>query len=71
MSEVMSVAERKAYSVPEVADILGVSVDTVYEMVRSNDLPHKRLGRRIIVPVQSLNAWLENADEWEFSGGKT
>ena len=64
-------AERKAYSVPEVAEMLGVSVDTVYELVRGNLIPHKRLGRRIIIPAGTFDTWLNDADEWQSSDGKT
>ena len=64
-------AERKAYSVPEVAEMLGVSVDTVYELMRGNLIPHKRLGRRIIIPAGAFDDWLNDADEWQSSDGKT
>ncbi|MEM7738450.1 MAG: helix-turn-helix domain-containing protein [Deinococcota bacterium] len=47
----MDTVERKAYTVPDTARVLGVSVDTVYELVRANQIPHKRLGRRIIIPI--------------------
>lgn len=62
---------RKAYNVTEVADMLGVSVDVVYDLVRANQLPHKRLGRRIIVPASSFSDWLDNVDEWQSSAVKT
>ena len=51
--------ERKAYSVQDVADMLGVSVDIVYRLVKHNDLPHKRLGGRIVVPAPMFETWLE------------
>ena len=51
--------ERKAYSVQDVADMLGVSVDIVYRLVKRDDLPHKKLGGRIVVPTPLFEAWLE------------
>ena len=32
----------------EVAELLGVSPKTVYEAARNNQIPHRRLGRRLI-----------------------
>ena len=59
---------KQAYSVQEVAEILGVSSDKVYELIRGNVIPHKRLGRRIIVPAKPFDAWLNNSDSWESFG---
>ena len=41
---------RIAYSVKEVAQMLGVSVHLVYEEVRTNRIASVRIGGRIIVP---------------------
>ena len=58
-----------AYTVSEVAALLGVSTDKVYELVRGHILPHKRLGRRIIVPRVGLERWLATPEPWESGGG--
>lgn len=58
-----------AYTVSEVAALLGVSTDKVYELVRGHVLPHKRLGRRIIVPRLGFERWLNAPDSWESEGG--
>lgn len=58
---------RKAYTVDEVAVLLGISPDKTYELVRANRLPHKRLGRRIIIPLVALEQWLSQPDTWEAS----
>lgn len=55
--------ERLAYSVPEAAALLGVSSDTVYEMIRQRRIPSVRLGRRILIPRPALVRWLESAAE--------
>lgn len=62
--------ERLAYTAGETADLLGVSVMTVYRMVENGTLPFKRLeGRvkggkgRIIIPVDALKKWLSKHDE--------
>lgn len=60
---------RAAYTVAEVAEDLGVSADTVRELVRCNKLPHKRLGRRIVIPVVLFQRWLAEGDAWASAEG--
>ncbi len=46
--------------VPEVAKVLGLSRQRVYEMISSGALPHTRVSSRSIrVPRLALEAWLE------------
>lgn len=55
---------RSAYSVVEVASRLGVSTDKAYELVRGGVIPHKRLGRRIIIPAKLFEEWLNGSESW-------
>ena len=47
-------------SVCEVAQLLGIGRNLAYELVREKRLPHIRLGRRILIPRQTLSRWLSN-----------
>ncbi len=40
----------------------GIDTDTVYNMVNSGQIPHVRLGRRILVSVDGLRAWIRAND---------
>jgi excisionase family DNA binding protein len=51
--------KRLAYSVPEVAAALGVDRNTVWRYVKSGDLPSRRLGYRVLIPVEALEEWLK------------
>ena len=51
--------EKLAYNAKEAAATLGISLPTFYELSNRADFPCVRIGRRIIVPVDSLRAWLE------------
>jgi len=69
MSDTQAVV-RLAYTVEETADLLGVSIMTVYRMVENGTLPYKRIeGRgkkgqgRIIIPFTALSNWLSKTDE--------
>jgi excisionase family DNA binding protein len=50
---------RRVWSVEEAARLLGISRAHAYELVARGDLPHLRLGRRIVVPKQALDALLD------------
>lgn len=42
-------SERLTYTVPEAAELLGVSRGVAYEAARTGELPTIRLGRRLLV----------------------
>lgn len=50
--------EKLAYNAKEAAATLGISLPTFYELSNRAGFPCVRIGRRIIVPVDSLRAWL-------------
>ena len=53
------VSDQRALSVAEMAETLGISRTTAYELVNREDFPSMRIGQRIIVPVDALDRWLE------------
>ena len=53
--------ERKAVSVAEAAEMIGVSINKAYQMVHAGELPAKHCGKRWLVPVAALERWLEEA----------
>lgn len=50
---------RACMSVADVADEMGVSRATVYDLARRADFPAIHLGKRIIVPRSAFYKWLE------------
>lgn len=48
--------------VPEVRDILGVSLATTYEWINAGIIPSFRVGRRVYVRRAELERWL--AGDW-------
>lgn len=50
--------EKLTYNSKEAAAALGVSLPTFYELSNRADFPAIRVGRRVLVPVDSLRAWL-------------
>ena len=52
---------RLTLTVPEAAQALGVSQRHVINCINRGELPARRLGRRILIPLAALEAWLEGA----------
>ena len=44
----------RVYDVKAVAQALGLSRNTVYELIRQGQIPSVRLGRRILIPREAL-----------------
>lgn len=49
-----------AVSVPEAAELLGVSKPTIYQYINREDFPSFRLGGRVLVSVEGLREWVKN-----------
>ena len=58
---------RLALTLPEVARALGVSERHVRDL--RAELPCITLGRRVVIPVEALRAWLQSRVEAERAGG--
>ncbi|MEO7572195.1 MAG: helix-turn-helix domain-containing protein [Acidimicrobiales bacterium] len=52
------VAGRTTITVEEAASLLGIGRSAAYEAARRGQLPTRRLGRRLLVPVPALLEWL-------------
>ncbi len=51
--------ERRTYTVKEAAQVIGISESHAYEMIRQKQIPALKLGRKVVIPVHLLEAWLE------------
>jgi excisionase family DNA binding protein len=57
----MSVIERSTYTVPEAAQLLGLSRNRTYEAIAAGEVPALRIGRRVLVPRAALERMLSEA----------
>lgn len=46
-------------TVDDVAYVLKIPRSTIYELVKQNEIPHRKLGRRILFHKQSLMQWYQ------------
>ena len=56
--DVAAIARRVTISVEEAASLLGIGRSAAYDAARRGQLPTRRLGRRLFVPVPAFLAWL-------------
>lgn len=50
--------ERRVMSAKDIHEQTGLSLPKVYELLNQEDFPSIRVGRRILVPTASFEAWL-------------
>ena len=53
------VAGRATITIEQTAQLLGLGRTAASDAVRRGELPSRRLGRRLVVPVPALLTWLE------------
>lgn len=56
---------RRVHSVPEVASLLGITERFVWTLIKDGDLEAIKIGRRRVVPVESIDAFIERRREDE------
>nr|WP_206763739.1 helix-turn-helix domain-containing protein [Cytobacillus firmus] len=59
--------QRKTLTAQEVAEYIGVHVDTIYTMVRQKEIPHVRVRRRILFSIETIDAWMRDLEEKSFN----
>jgi excisionase family DNA binding protein len=53
-------AGRATYTVEEIAELLGLSRASAYVLLKSGDIPARRLGTRWIIPRHRFHQWLDS-----------
>lgn len=51
--------EKRYYSQKDIREITGISRAQVYNIMNRTDFPAVRIGKRIIVPIEAFNRWIE------------
>ena len=52
-------SRKKAWTLPELAELLNCSKGKLYKMVKSGRIPHLRLGTTILFDPKMLSGWVE------------
>lgn len=53
--------DRLTYTVEEAATVIGISRSLAYEAVARGEIPHLRVGRRVLIPRGWLEEWIGGA----------
>jgi excisionase family DNA binding protein len=59
---------RKTLTVPEAAEIVGISKSKMYEVVKMKGFPTIQIGTRILVSAKGLECWLDEMAEKGWQG---
>ena len=54
----MNKPEKRTYTVAEVVEILGLSRITILRRIKDGSIPSIRLGRRVLIPAEYMDALL-------------
>jgi len=54
--------EKRTYTIPEAAKVLGIGRSAAYEAARTGQIPTIRIGKRILVPAVALDRLLAGAE---------
>jgi len=57
------IEKRLCITVPEAAQMLGISRNFAYELVKRGELPVRKLGKRLLIPRVALEKMLEEGGE--------
>ena len=55
---------QMAYTVKDAVKITGMSRSRLYEELKAGHLIAKKMGRRTLIPHESIEAWLNNLDNY-------
>ena len=60
----MGIDKRLCVTVPEAAEMLVISRNFAYQLVREGKLPSIRFGKRILIPRAALDKMMEKCVTW-------
>ena len=55
--------EKAVLSVQELADYLGIGRTTCYALIKENQFRTVRVGKKILIPKESVNNWLAGIEK--------
>lgn len=52
------------YTVPQVADLLNLSVDHIYRVTKSGELGSYKIGRKVLISEEQLTNWMNTKRQY-------
>ncbi len=53
--------EKKFYNMKELAEIIPIGTNNLYNLVHSNGFPAITINRRIVIPVEAFHEWIRTS----------
>jgi hypothetical protein len=53
------------------AGLMSISPRKLWSLTKSGEVPHVRIGRRVMYRPESLRAWLAKQEQWGGGGGES
>jgi excisionase family DNA binding protein len=50
---------KKYLNVQELAEYIGLHISTIYRKVNSNEIPHSKIGSRVIFDREKIDMWID------------
>jgi len=60
MEQIINTNAAQFYCVSDIQQILKIGRNSAYKLITANDFPSIQVGKRIIVPVDRFNNWVDN-----------
>lgn len=60
--------EKLTLSIAEAAEVVGISVRYMYDLVKTDGFPTIQVGRRLLVSAKGLERWLEEQAQKGYVG---
>jgi len=54
---------RSKLTVKEFSDYMGISIDLAYKLCREGEVPHVRIGGRILLDIDSIDRWFKEKEK--------
>jgi excisionase family DNA binding protein len=59
----MQNSQRLTLTVKEAAQLLGLSKNSAYQGILTGEIPHIKIGKRILIPKTALERFLDEAEK--------
>ena len=53
--------EKKFYNMKELAEIIPIGTNNLYNLVHSKDFPSISINRRILIPIEDFEQWIKSS----------
>ena len=60
---IQATIEKRAYTVPEIMEILQIGRNNAYDLCNSDKFDVKRIGKLIRIPKTSFDRWLDSNEQ--------